>query len=263
MDCAESLAPKPIRVGVYHEHRASASDKGCVDITLYLLNSQRGIEGKQITSDEILAGKLSDFDVLILPGGMPKKQLNRITEKGMDLIRNFVAGGGGYIGVCAGAEAAACPRENGWLGIAAVQALDERTKWGSGSGMADLSTTPEFARIVGNGREEITMSFVNGPLLEHAVSDPSLPPVQVLARFTDDLYSFDKRKRMAEASINEKESIRMSAQAIRDVEMKGKLAVIATRYGSGQVVLFSTHPELTSGQEELFLKTVLWAARLR
>ena len=57
----------------------------------------------------IRQGKLSaaKFDVFVVAGGRATRQAERLGEEGMARIRDFVASGGGYVGVCAGAFLAA------------------------------------------------------------------------------------------------------------------------------------------------------------
>jgi glutamine amidotransferase-like uncharacterized protein len=45
----------------------------------------------------------SDYDVLIVPGGIAGLYQKLLGEKGTASIRDFVASGGGYLGLCAGA----------------------------------------------------------------------------------------------------------------------------------------------------------------
>ena len=58
-----------------------------------------------IKSDDILNGVLEkeDYSLLLIPGGFAPHFINKIGEKGEEIIRKFVYNGGGYVGICAGA----------------------------------------------------------------------------------------------------------------------------------------------------------------
>jgi hypothetical protein len=60
-----------------------------------------------MTPQEILAGKLSSCSCIAFPGGSATKQSLSIGEAGREIVREFVASGGGYLGICAGGYLAA------------------------------------------------------------------------------------------------------------------------------------------------------------
>lgn len=55
------------------------------------------------TSGMILAGCLDTCDLLIMPGGADLYYCEKLDGKGNQIIRDFVANGGTYLGICAGA----------------------------------------------------------------------------------------------------------------------------------------------------------------
>ncbi len=58
---------------------------------------------QRISSKGILAGKLSRADLFIMPGGADLPYCKKLNGKGNRQIRDFVASGKCYIGICAGA----------------------------------------------------------------------------------------------------------------------------------------------------------------
>jgi glutamine amidotransferase-like uncharacterized protein len=66
-----------------------------------------GADAQRITPEEIIAGKLDDFDILYMTGGWAVPYIRDLRNGGNAKIRMFVEQGGGYIGVCAGAFFAA------------------------------------------------------------------------------------------------------------------------------------------------------------
>lgn len=66
-----------------------------------------GADAQRITPQEIIAGKLDNFDILYMTGGWAVPYIRDLRNGGTAKIRDFVERGGGYIGVCAGAFFAA------------------------------------------------------------------------------------------------------------------------------------------------------------
>ena len=63
----------------------------------------RLVRGTEI-ADGVLTGKSGDPPrLLIVPGGRAKGKADRLGKAGMDAIREYVAGGGAYLGFCGGA----------------------------------------------------------------------------------------------------------------------------------------------------------------
>jgi len=56
-----------------------------------------------VTPADIRASALGRFDVVVFPGGSGKKQGAALDEEGRRAVRDFVRGGGGFVGICAGA----------------------------------------------------------------------------------------------------------------------------------------------------------------
>eukprot|EP00405_Crypthecodinium_cohnii_P020615 CAMPEP_0206471156 /NCGR_PEP_ID=MMETSP0324_2-20121206/31381_1 /ASSEMBLY_ACC=CAM_ASM_000836 /TAXON_ID=2866 /ORGANISM="Crypthecodinium cohnii, Strain Seligo" /LENGTH=268 /DNA_ID=CAMNT_0053945399 /DNA_START=211 /DNA_END=1017 /DNA_ORIENTATION=- len=63
------------------------------------------LEVSKIGPKDILKGALSDASValLLMPGGADRFYAQKLGSEGIQLIRKFIEGGGGYVGICAGA----------------------------------------------------------------------------------------------------------------------------------------------------------------
>lgn len=74
-------------------------------ILYYALAKLRGKEGIYfVNANEILAGALtSDVDLFVMPGGASRYKSAKLNGKGCELIKRYVAAGGRYLGICAGA----------------------------------------------------------------------------------------------------------------------------------------------------------------
>ena len=76
-----------IKVAVFKGNGGGAVS---VTETLEALRIDTGIEASALTAVEIMQGKLSDYDVVIIPGGSGSKQLNNLGKKGKAMLRQFV-----------------------------------------------------------------------------------------------------------------------------------------------------------------------------
>ena len=98
---AEDKAPvKPLRVALYDAE--GSTGKG-VPRVKEILAKEKDVELIFFKPDDIRAGKLTGFDVVMFTGGSGSKQAEAIGEDGRAKVKEFVEAGGGYIGICAGA----------------------------------------------------------------------------------------------------------------------------------------------------------------
>ncbi|MBN2229000.1 MAG: hypothetical protein JW779_05355 [Candidatus Thorarchaeota archaeon] len=56
-----------------------------------------------MTASQIKNGSLSDFDILVVPGGSESTANSELDSDGKQMIKDFVAQGGSYFGICGGA----------------------------------------------------------------------------------------------------------------------------------------------------------------
>lgn len=188
-----------------------------------------------VNGDDIRGSALSQFDVLICPGGSGSKQSKALDAEGRQAVLDFVRNGGGYIGICAGAYLASSHYE--WsLGILNARVVDT-AHWARGTGDVTLKMTDEGRQLLGANDELVTCYYGQGPLLapgDHA----DLAPYQVLATYNSEI-----AKNNAPSGV-----------------MIGTTAIAASTYGKGRVLCFSPHPEKTKGLEDFISRAVRWAA---
>ncbi len=110
--------------------------------------------------DDIRKGNLENYSVLIIPGGYTKRAVSSLGEKGFELIRKFVAGGGCYIGICAGAYLAAKRVEipGRPQGLAIID-IENVRKTGIGMRKIYLQSHP----ITKDLKRELEIYYQNGP----------------------------------------------------------------------------------------------------
>jgi glutamine amidotransferase-like uncharacterized protein len=226
-------APNTIRVAIFSD--AGVTKAGVKQVERCLPESQ-GFEVKPINAEQIRNGALKDFDVLVHGGGSASKQGETLGEKGRDVVKNFVKGGGGFIGICAGAYLASAQYK--WsLGVLDAKVIDG-AHWARGEGDVKLRLTSAGQKALQPEKEMCTIHFENGPLLAPGKKD-DIEDYESLATFDSEM-----RKNDAPPGI-----------------MKGTTAIARGKFGKGHVVCFSPHPEKTPGREALLQSAVRWAAK--
>ncbi len=100
---AQEGSPSPLKftgsVAIYDDRGADSSSV----IALTHLAEWLGNEVTSVDHNDIIAGVLEDQDILIMPGGWAEYYWYDLWGPAVFRIRNFVASGGGYVGICAGA----------------------------------------------------------------------------------------------------------------------------------------------------------------
>ncbi len=210
-----------------------------------------------ISKQEVLEGKLSSFDVLVIPGS-GRHYVDALNPRWRKAVVDFVEAGGGYLGICGGANLASMgfrepPGPNTLLNlsilrIANVYVNDEqgeewqylwRSNWQYGGLPLNVyippNDNPIFEGLYGNVR---SIRYWGGPGMYDAErDDPRLGPVIPLAIYAEEP--------MDVAPLHYWRWERGTAVPARNIttDIGGQYAAIATTYGSGRVVLFGPHPE--------------------
>ncbi len=218
-------------IGIYDG--SGAAGRG-VPLLLAQLPRLRGTVAARIGPTEIRAGSLDHFDVVVFSGGSGSGQAKMLGETGRAAVKRFVDGGGGYLGICAGAYLATT---NGDNKLAILDARTNSPYWKRGSGTVQLELLPAGRAALGGPEGEVGVRYANGPVIEPS-DDPAIPDYETLAVFRSEM-----RKNRAPKGV-----------------MVGSPAAVAGRFGEGRVVCFSPHPEQTKGLEGLVLRAVEWLA---
>jgi glutamine amidotransferase-like uncharacterized protein len=185
--------------------------------------------------EEINAGVLDEFQLVLFPGGSGTKQGEALGGTNRDELRRFVHRGGGYIGICAGAYLATT--DYPWsLGI--IDAKPNTHQWKRGRGVVQIELTDRGRQILGVEGLRYEVRYHNGPILVPAHA-PELNGFQTLARFKTEIAEGSARKGV----------------------MIDSPAIISGNFGKGRVVLFSPHPDQTPGLETFVCQAARWAAR--
>jgi predicted deacylase/putative intracellular protease/amidase len=189
---------------------------------------------QQVTPEEIRAGVLKYFDLVVFAGGSGSKQAEAIGEEGREIVKQFVANGGGYVGICAGAYLATSGYP--WsLGL--VNARTVSPKWQRGKTMVKLEMTDGGENVLGVREGQFDCRYANGPIVKPD-SKPDLPPFDTLA-----LYRTEVASNGAPVGV-----------------MIDSPAIFSAQYRQGRVICVSPHPEQTAGLEELVPNAIRWVA---
>lgn len=128
-----------------------------------------------ISSD--IAQLTDDYDVLIVPGGTARLYQKLLGEKGIASIRDFVANGGGYLGLCAGAYLASANDITGTKNIGIGLLPVRYSLYGHGANIrANVTLTDARTNVV------YKTSYHNGAVYQ---SDQLPSNVTTLATITD------------------------------------------------------------------------------
>ena len=120
---------------------------------------------REVGEQDIRGGGLEDCSLLIIPGGYTARYVDALGKEGFEQIREFVAGGGGYIGICAGAYIAArrveVPGHPQGLGIIEIENMRS-----AGTEIKTIFVTQPDHPIVEDCARELQIWYQNGPLIE-------------------------------------------------------------------------------------------------
>src|SRR3954452_20764336 len=156
---------KVIRVLIYDD--AGGGGQGPANVSKCLAAAK----GKKFTyaivsAEQIRAGRLKEADVLVQPGGSGSGQAAALKPEGRDAIKEFVRGGGGYVGICAGAYLASA--DYTWsLHILNAKVVD-RQHWARGTGEVKVRMSAEGRRLFGVKDDVVNIYYGQGPLLAAA-----------------------------------------------------------------------------------------------
>lgn len=190
----------------------------------------------EISPDQIKANAVTNYDVIIFGGGSGSKEAEAIGEVGRSNVVDFVAHGGGYVGICAGAYL--CTAGYPWS-LKIVNAKTVSPKWQRGRTTLKLETTARGREILGTTATNLDVVYHNGPVVAAAGLD-TLPNFETLAYYRTEVASNG-----SPAGV-----------------MVNSPAMLAAEFKQGRVVFVSPHPEQTKGLEDLVPHAIFWAARL-
>jgi glutamine amidotransferase-like uncharacterized protein len=172
------------------------------------------------TSSIINSNTLLGYDVLIIPGGDASTYIEN-ENIDSDSIKQFINGGNGYLGICAGAYAASNSVDGYYSGWGITP--DVNTKNVEYEGSLSIKATSFGNNIINSTLNDIHME--NGPAL----------------------YSNNSQIVMAEYADNK-------------TGYQNFAAIVGESSGSGRVILSGPHPEIDAQNPQLLAYMVLWVS---
>ncbi|MBL9132092.1 MAG: hypothetical protein JNG86_12890 [Verrucomicrobiaceae bacterium] len=224
-------APKPVKVGIFDGKGAPGDG---INNVINVLKTLPQAAVTRIPADQMGVIDLKQFDVVVFSGGSGSQQSKSIGEAGLKNVREFVRGGGGYCGICAGAYLA-CSNFSWGLGI--LNASTKSSKWMRGRGFMDMEVTVDGKPLLGDVKGTFKVRYANGPIIQPG-NRADIPAYKPLALF---------RSEIAENGTPAGIMVDSPAQA-------------AGSFGKGRVFISSPHPENTPGLEHVIPRAILWAA---
>lgn len=217
---------KVVKVLIYNGTEADANCVVQVENVLNTANSKNltpHVKFVYNVTDIINSETLSSYNVLVMPGGNVGSDYLNSESINSDSIKNFVYSGKGYVGICAGAYAAAAYTEDWYYGWGIAPDVH------AAHPMNDENTTVE---ITSEGKQVFdhggltTMSHENGPAMY-----ASGGAIETFATYAD------------------------NATGYQDYD-----AIVGDNYGEGRVVLSGVHPELAPQHPDVLADLIIWAA---
>lgn len=216
---------RPLKVAVYEDK--GSGDGGVYNVSNRLLQIP-GTKITTLTAEEVGTIDLKSYDLLVFTGGLHRTQSTTLGEAGQNAVREYVKGGGRYLGVCAGAYLAMTGPKR--LGMVNAKPIFPKR----GKGYVDVQLSETGVKSIENVPDTFKVRYSNGPVAEPA-GDKNLPPYTVIAYFRSDT----KLENAASG------------------KMIGAPAIIMADYGKGRVLTVSPHPENSPGLQNLIPRAVL------
>jgi glutamine amidotransferase-like uncharacterized protein len=180
-----------------------------------LLKSSPEVECDIIDADDVQAGKLGGYDMLMMPGGSGYNRYMQLGEEGFEKIRKYIREGGKYYGICAGIALAL----NDPKRLRLIPYTREKTPPRGGYSAA-IKFNSRAQELLGISPDVRFMRYHDGPL---PVKGKSVPDSEYEVLATFDSHVMQKGKSVS--------------------PMYGMPAVIYGRYGKGRVLVSVAHPE--------------------
>lgn len=220
-----------LKVAVFSGNGASPV---CVTETLEALKIDSGIQSRAIDGNDVADGKLSDFDVIIFPGGSGSKELNNLGKNGVDSVRKFVLEDGkGLIGICAGGFMTMSTDGYPSLKLSDYKQLD-RAHYNRGRGLVEFKLTDQGKKYFPELKEHrLFLQYYDGPVMQ--LKDSTYEDTSELGKFVSDIHPDD----FAPSGLT-----------------PGKTFMYFEDAGEGKIFGIAGHPEATPGMRWMVSRMV-------
>lgn len=226
-----AVAIDQLQVAVFQGHGGAET---CVWETMAAVGMDASLEARLLTTKDIAEGKLSEVDVLIVPGGGGSRQYLNMGSAGRAAVQQFVRDGGGYVGICAGAYLITDTPEYASLAMSGAEAHDIEHD-NRGRGIAKVTLNDEGKKLFPEVADQDTLyiMYYEGPVV---LPNPESPTTYTsFATMESDVH--------------------VEGNAPADMT-NGKSFLYVAEYGNGKTASVVGHPEATPGMQWMISKMV-------
>ena len=222
-------APKRYQVGVFDGFGGSQT---CIWESLAACSLDPDLDARLITTSDIADGVLDSLDAIVIPGGSGSRQYLNLGAQNLARIRDFVARGGGAVGICAGAYFFSERPDGASLPLSGARAIDIEHD-NRGHGNVAFTLTDEGRKLFGEyaALDTLYCMYYEGPVLV---------PTGTYTEFAT-----------MQSDVHEEGD----APAGMTV---GRPFFLGTEYGKGRVFCSIAHPEATPGKMWMISRMVRW-----
>lgn len=186
-----------------------------------------------VCPEDIREGILERCAGVLFPGGTGSGIAVALHPDGVRRVRDFVARGGGYFGVCAGAYFAASGRPD----YTGMIPLKHDQPWDKGRATLKLGLTAEGRALLGAEFSHLETRYHGGPVFPDLAPNGQRAPVSVLATF---------------------ESPSTDTKGVVRNEMVGTPAILSMHWQKGRIMIISPHPESQPKFYPLVARAIGW-----
>lgn len=209
------------RIGLYLDNGVFDDCRTSTKLMLDEMNCSYTI----INKDSILSGCLQRYSLLLMPGGDMWTYKNHLGNNGMNLIKEYVNKGGGYIGICGGAYFASYKVVwRGWAEEPRTNILMYGLNLFTGTADGPIE---DFAPTYVVEQCKIKITDLNHPVCKD-IQETITPYYHHGPNFL----------------INSSQTISVLGKTVNGE----KTAIIAFNYNWGKVFLISSHPEFDAAK---------------
>ncbi len=222
-----------IQVAVFDGHGGAQT---CIWEAVAAVKLDADMNVRTITTADIANNVLDSLDAIIIPGGGGSRQYLNLGNENLQRIKDFIARGGGAVGICAGAYLFSNTPEYSCMQLNGAQAIDIEHD-NRGHGIAKFTLTEEGKKLFSEvaKRDTLFVMYYEGPVFIPAESDSIR--YETLAIMESDVHE--------------------EGNAPKNMT-NNKPFFITNQYGKGRVFSCIAHPEATPGMMWMIPRMVRW-----
>jgi len=218
-----------------------AGGTGCENLERVVDATTLGHRLLPVCPEDIRAGGLRGLAGVVFPGGSGGGIAKALQPAGVAAVRTFVDGGGGYVGICAGAYLAGA----GVKTYAALLPWRHTQPWAKGAATLDVRLTDAGKQLLGGEFAAFQTRYHNGPVYPDVLGQSQKAGARTQPLPLAEFASASKDKK-----------------GVVHADMVGAPAIVADVAGKGRVLLISPHPESHEQLDVLVARAIAWTLGL-